>query len=180
MEKIILISGKARHGKDTVASFLKESFEVKGKRVLICHYSDLLKFIAATYLGWDGKKDEKGRRLLQRIGTDVIRVQEPNLWVDFVIKMLRYFGDEYDYVLVPDTRFPNEVDRVKDAFGDKAFHARVVRPNFDNDLTQEQRNHPSETALDGFDTDFVFTNDGTLDDLRWAAHEFVVWFGGVK
>ena len=45
MKKVICISAKARHGKDTAAEILKEYLEHKGQRVLITHYADLLKFI---------------------------------------------------------------------------------------------------------------------------------------
>ena len=166
MKKIILISGKARHGKDTFAKFLKEGLENKGQKVLICHYGDLLKFIASGYLGWNREKDEEGRKLLQQVGTGLIREKEPDFWVDFIIKMLGYFGNIYDYVLIPDVRFPNEVDKVKEAFGDKVFHFRVVRPDFISDLTPEQLEHPSETALDNYPFDCEVLNDGTLKEFE--------------
>ena len=44
-------------------------------------------------------------------------------------------------------------------------HVRIIRPNFDNGLTEEQKNHPSETALDGYRPDILVVNDGTLNDL---------------
>ena len=166
MKNIILISGKARHGKDTFAKFLKEGLESKGERVLICHYGDLLKFITKAYLGWNGEKDEEGRKLLQQVGTGLIREKEPDFWVNFIIKMLRFFGDKYDYILVPDTRFPNEVERMKQAFDNKVFHIRVVRPDYISDLTSEQLEHPSETALDNYVPDYEVLNDGTLKEFE--------------
>ena len=59
--KIILISGKARHGKDSLATFMKEDLERRNKKVLIAHYADLLKFICTNYFNWDGKKNVEGR-----------------------------------------------------------------------------------------------------------------------
>ena len=47
--QIIVISGKARHGKDTVAGIMKDVFEGWGKRVLVVHYGDLLKFICNIF-----------------------------------------------------------------------------------------------------------------------------------
>lgn len=165
MKKIFLISGKAQHGKDTTAEFMKSSFEAGGEKVLIVHYADLLKFITKAYLGWDGNKDEKGRKLLQYVGTDVIRKQEPDLWVDFAIKMLGYFGDNYDYIIIPDTRFPNEVKKVKSFFANTSL-VRVIRPGYTGNLTPEQLKHPSETALDDADYDIEIYNDGSLDGLH--------------
>lgn len=43
--KIIAISGKAQHGKDTTAEFLKSELETHGYKVQIAHYADLLKYI---------------------------------------------------------------------------------------------------------------------------------------
>ena len=165
MKRIFLITGKAQHGKDTTAGFIKETLEKDGKRVLIVHYADLLKFIAKSYLGWDGNKDEKGRKLLQYVGTDVIRKQEPDLWVDFVAKMIKFFKNDYDYVIVPDTRFPNEVTKMKLYF-DNVTLIRVIRPNFKSPLTPEQQAHPSETALDDYPAKIVVENSGTLEDLE--------------
>lgn len=166
MKKIILISGKARHGKDTLAGFLRDALTSKGKRVLVCHYGDLVKFIAKNYLGWDGNKDEKGRQLLQQAGTNTIRAEIPDFWVGFVAKMLHFFGEQYDYVLIPDTRFPNEIDYMENAFPGKVMHIRVIRPNFVSDLTPEQLCHPSETALDEREPDLTVLNDGTLKELE--------------
>lgn len=176
--KVILISGKAQHGKDTTAGFLKEYLEEHGKRVLITHYGDLLKYVCRTFLGWDGQKDEAGRSLLQHVGSTV-REQDQNFWVRFVGKMLTFFHYEWDYVLIPDCRFPNEVDLLKDMFhfwpDYEAIHFRVVRPDFDNGLTPKQKAHPSETALDWVTPDFLLENWGGLDDLR---REVRVWARG--
>lgn len=163
--KVVLISGKARHGKDTVASFIKDKLNCDGKTVLITHYADLLKFICKNYFGWNGEKDEVGRKLLQYVGTDVVRKQNPSLWVDFVIMMLEYFGQNWDYVVIPDCRFPNEITQIKDKFK-SVVHLRVIRPNLKTTLTKEQQCHPSETALDGFPADDYIHNDSSLKMLR--------------
>ena len=63
-KKVILISGKARSGKDTLARVLKDYLKEQGKDVLVTHYADSLKYICETVFKWDGKKDEKGRQLL--------------------------------------------------------------------------------------------------------------------
>ena len=86
--KVLCISAKAQHGKDTAAGIIKEYLESKGKRVLITHYADLVKFVCTKFFNWDGQKDEKGRTLLQYVGTDVISSQQPSYWVDFVISIL--------------------------------------------------------------------------------------------
>lgn len=162
--KIILVSGKAQNGKDTTAEILRSQLKADGNRVLITHYADLLKFICRNYFGWDGKKDDAGRQMLQYVGTDVIRKQNPTLWVDFVSMILKYFYENWDYVIIPDCRFPNEVTTMADS-GFETIHIRVVRENFESPLTKEQQMHPSETALDDVIPDYYISNGGSLQDL---------------
>lgn len=168
--KVITISGKAEHGKDTAAKSIKNRLESMGYSVLICHYADLLKYICKQFFSWDGKKDEEGRSLLQIVGTETIRKKEPEFWIDFIAKILELFPDEWDFVLIPDTRFPNEIDSMKKKFG--TVSVRVVRPNFENHLTEEQRKHESETALDKYKFDYEIINPGT-DELETEVEIFV-------
>ena len=163
--KIICISGKAQHGKDTTASILKEKLEADGYNVLITHYADLLKYICKTFFDWNGEKDEYGRHLLQYVGTDIIRAKNPDYWVSFVGGVLDMFIDNWDYVVIPDCRFPNELDYLKER-GFDVTHLRVVRTGFESPLTEEQRNHPSETALDQCQPDRYIKNDGSISDLH--------------
>jgi len=155
--KIVCISGKARHGKDTAANYMRKKLELSGKKVLVAHYADLLKYICKTIFNWNGVKDENGRQLLQYVGTDVIREQNPDYWVDFIIGILDMFYGDWDYVLIPDCRFPNEVERLKEADFD-TVSVKIVRDDFVSELTEEQKNHKSETAMDNFDFDFVVHN----------------------
>ena len=163
--KIFAVSGKAQHGKDTFANILYEELTNKGHRVLLIHYADLLKFICKSLFNWDGEKDEKGRHILQYVGTDVVRKERPNYWVEFIVDMIELFGENWDYVIIPDTRFPNEIDKLKEHFNN-VTHLRVVRPNFTSTLTEEQLKHPSEIALDDIEPDYVFYNEGTIEDIR--------------
>lgn len=172
--KVCCISAKAQHGKDTAAKLIKEYLEAKGKKVLITHYADLVKFVCTNYFNWDGKKDEKGRTLLQYIGTDVVTAQKPSYWVDFVISILNFFKNEWDYVLIPDCRYPIEATKMRDTFDTVLL--RVERPNFDNGLTEKQKQHLSEISMDDYYFDKVLYNDGTLDDFKHRVEEFADTF----
>ena len=162
--RVICLSAKAQHGKDTTAIILKDIFEKKGYKVLITHFADLLKYICTQFFNWNGKKDIEGRSLLQKIGTDVVGKKDSNFWVDFLIKILKFFDNTWDVVLIPDCRFPQEVELLKQNFDTKIF--RIIRPNFDNGLTIEQKNHISETALDNYKFDLIIENTGTTEDLK--------------
>lgn len=163
--KVIVFSGKAGHGKDTTASFMKEVLDKRGERVLITHYGDLVKYVCKTFFDWDGKKDKYGRTLLQFVGTDVVRERDPDFWVRFLSGILTCFSDYWDYVLIPDARFKNEVNAMKYA-GFDTVHVRVHNPCITSSLSEEQQNHPSETALDDVRPDLFVFNRGTLEDLK--------------
>ena len=168
--KIVCISGKAQHGKDTTAKLLEETLKAQGNRVLIAHYGDLVKYVCKTFFGWDGKKDEKGRTLLQRVGTDKIRAVSPDYWVDFIVSILDIFCDEWDYVLIPDCRYPVEVATLERYF--ETVVLRVERPNFDNGLTEAQKNHPSEVDMDKYHFDLILYNDKGLEEFTEKARSF--------
>lgn len=170
--KIILISGKAEHGKDYTAKLIKEELEKQNKKVVTVHFGDLVKFICEKYFDWDGRKDEKGRSILQFVGTDRVRKYNENYWVDFVKEVLTIFYGEWDYVIIPDCRFHNEVD-----WGDNwnTTTLRVNRLNFESSLTEEQKNHISEIALDNYEFDYVLNSESGIDNLKKEVDKFIAW-----
>lgn len=171
--KVIAISGHAGHGKDTLAKLMQEQLEADGKKVLITHYADLLKYICKTFFGWNGEKDEKGRSLLQYVGTDVIRKTDPNFWVDFVVDIVKRFSNQWEYVIIPDTRFPNEFNRLVER-GLDAIHIRIIRTGYLSTLTETQQKHPSETALDNVTPDYYIENSGDLNALKEKTTKWVM------
>ena len=175
--KIICLGGKAQHGKDTSAKYLQEHLTEIGKKVLIVHQADLLKNMARDMFGWDGQKDEKGRRLLQYLGTDLVRQRDPDFWVDHLVRTLTVLDGEWDIVLIPDTRFPNEIQKFKDV-GFNVTYMRVIRSNFKSPLTEEQQNHFSETALDNVDADLYVYNGGTLEVLSEMMQQIAFYLIG--
>lgn len=169
--RVVCISAKAQHGKDTAADILKQHVESKGKRALIIHYADLLKFICRQFFGWDGTKDESGRTILQHIGTDVVGAKKPEYWAEWVANFLLLFEDEWDFVFIPDCRYPIELEVVGNTF--ETWLIRIVRPDFDNGLTTLQQQHPSETAMDNYLFDTTIINDGSLDNFK---AKLTCWF----
>lgn len=170
--QIVAISGKAQHGKDTTAALMGDALETLGYKVLTVHYADLLKFICKVFFSWDGIKDAKGRDMLQRVGTDVIRAQDPDYWVGFIAGVLGFFPSEWDYVLIPDARFPNEIEVLRSA-GFSVSHLRVIRPHYRSPLTSGQLDHPSETSMDAVTPDYVIYNDGSVAALKTAVEFYI-------
>lgn len=151
---------------------MADVLQKKGQCVLITHYADLLKYICRKFFGWNGEKDKTGRSFLQYIGTDVIRKQDPDYWVNFLRDMLLFFEGSWDYVLIPDLRFPNELTKLREA-GFDVLHLKIVRDSQESELTTSQQKHESETAMDGFVPDILLNNDGDISALRSKITELI-------
>ena len=160
--KILMISGKSGSGKDTFANIMRE--KLSNKKCITLHYADLVKYYLKQYYNWDGVKDEKGRTLLQQLGTNKVRAKFPNYWAETIAKFLAAIPNDFDCAFIPDARFPNEIEVVKQ-YNPDALSIRIERydekgNNYINPaFTQEQLNHPSETSLDDYeDFDYIVSN----------------------
>ena len=158
----LCISGKATSGKTTAAQVILENFTSNS-----FSFADEVKRIACEF-GWDGKKDARGRRLLQRTG-DIGREYDSNLWVNRAIKKAKgYAPYPRDAICIfSDCRYPNELDRVKQEM------YKVVTMRIERDGV-EKLDHTSETALDSYDSwDVVIENNGTLEEFKSKIMEAV-------
>ena len=160
---IVTFAGLAEAGKSSAAKILQQFLELQEKKSMLAANGDYLKFICRQYFGWDGNKDEEGRTILQQVGTEKVRAKDETFWVDSLIRLVDVIGDEYDYVLIDDARFPNELSQWQKA-GYKVVAAHINRPDHDNVLTSEQKQHASEVALDGYEFD-VYLSAIDLDGL---------------
>ena len=107
------------------------------------------------------------REFLQHFGTDVCRGIKPDIWTSACINRILSSGTEL--AIVPDVRFPNEVESIQKAGG------KVIR------LTRKphEDEHDSETALDGYDEfDYVIHNaDMNIDQTNMALMEVMKGWG---
>ncbi len=165
--KIYLISGKARHGKDTTALIIDEFFENKGLKVINLQLGSYIKEYAKKISDWDGSEETKPRELLQNLGTTVIRGNiDKYFFIKRMIEDLKVYNYFFDVVTISDVRLKDEIEMIKKEFND-AVSIHIVRPNFDNGLTLKQKNHPTEIDLDDYKNfDYTFINDGTISDLK--------------
>ena len=145
--RIILISGKAEAGKTLTANTLKDILEDRGKRCCIVPYGDYVKSTARLLWDWDGSKEEYGRQLLQYWGTDMVRAKHPMFWVETVKRLADVVEPYFDYFIIDDARFPDEIEAWNNWV---KLTVRVERPGHVNSLTTEQKLHESETALDDY------------------------------
>ena len=93
--QIIMICGKARSGKDTLADFLIK--DLKDKKPCKVQIGQYIKYYAMKYFGWDGEEETKPRDLLIHLGTDIIRNQiDPNFHINRLIEDLEVLSYFYD------------------------------------------------------------------------------------
>lgn len=163
--RLILISGKAGSGKDFLTKHLKEYLEVNyNYKVGVIHYADPLKMVCTQLYDWDGNKGECGRTLLQQVGTNIAQQYNPLLWTDIINQIVAAFQNEFDVIIIPDTRFKHELIGTSEDMAERGIPCYTIRiyRDLDNGLTEEQKAHRSETDLDDFDNfDFEFDNEGT-------------------
>lgn len=172
--KVILISGKAGHGKDTLALMLQERLEAKREKVLRPHFADLVKYYAAQYLNWDGNKDAAGRQILQDVGNNSFRQMDPDYWARITAECVRVMGDYFGftYAIIADNRYPNEIDIVKE-YNANVTTIRVERWKNDDRwvnpaMTEEQLQNEGEVALDNYIFDYSVVNR-CLAELKESA-----------
>lgn len=111
-------------------------------------------------VGWDWAKNNvpEVRRLMQVFGTEVGRqILGENVWVDLLAKKYRDIAASSSRYVITDCRFPNEVNFVKDTYGDVVW---VDRPGIESD------GHASESTAMKDLADYLLNNDSTIQDLE--------------
>lgn len=170
--KIFTISAKANHGKNTLADFLKLELEEQGYRVGIIAYGDYVKTICKSLYNWNGEKDEVGRTILQKVGTDIVRKNNENFWVSIVEQTIDVLRNEFDYFIIPDVRFLNEIEYL-DLKGYDITSIYIKRDGFKSNLTKEQLQHSSENGIGEEHCGITVINNG-LEELHKYVKEYLV------
>lgn len=163
---LILLSGKAGAGKTTVQKIIEQQLTARGYVCQSANFADLVKYVSKSFCGWNGEKDDAGRLLLQTVGTDIVRAEDELYWIRFIKDMISFFGDVYDFMIVGDARFPNEIEYFKDGceFGyiqnlDRVISVRIEREELtDCNISAENAKHSSETSLDNYEFDITVIN----------------------
>lgn len=173
--EVIGITGRKRHGKDTVARELV----LHGFTVL--RFADPLKAMLRAFYGAHGldvieierriEGDLKEvpciylngrtpRYAMQTLGTEWGRdLMDKNLWTD----SLKRRAAQHEKVAVPDMRFNNEADAIAELGGKRMRVEARERVGI-----TDQSNHSSETAIDALPVEVELSNNGTPFELSMA------------
>ena len=184
---IISLSGRIGSGKDTVANIIEQvspsnNWQIKKFAGKLKDIAELLTGIPKIHFeDQEFKKTSMApewnmtyRDFLQRIGTEAMRNGlHENVWVnalfsDYKATTIAVGSNEFDITekdvlpnwLITDTRFPNELEAVKQHNG---ITIKVIRDSGNTVGTL----HSSETALDHYTNwDYVINNNGSIEDLK--------------
>lgn len=178
--KIIGLGHYSRTGKDSLANYLVNELAKVGKTAKKIPFAWKLKDICHQLYGWDGlqcaafydtKEGEKLRdvklptlnltpvEIWVAMGTPAVRQNVyMNTWIDYVLRT----DHGVDVVIIPDVRFPNEVEAIRDLDG---WLAKVVRPGYG------PKDTVADKALIGWNGwDIVAGASGRMSELEeWAA-----------
>ena len=166
--KIFLVSGKARHGKDTIGNFIEEYCKENNIKVCRTQIAKYLKMYIKDYFGWDGSEETKPRTLLQELGTDVIRgkMNKPYFFANRTVEDLEILSNFFDVAVITDIRVPLEIESIKEKFNDVVV-IKVERINYKSEMTKEQQNHKIENSMNDYhDYDYVLINDRSIKERR--------------
>lgn len=135
------------------------------------HYSYVSnsKEAAMEYFGWAGGKTERDRKFLADLNTlsseynDQPFKDVKSLVDDFLDNDL---DDEYKFLFIDAREIP-AIDRMKQAFDAKTVF--VIR----NGVEAIRSNHADAQTAENYDYDYIVENNGSFNDLRDRAREFV-------
>ena len=159
---IILIAGKARSGKNTVAEMLKEMYELNNKKVIISPFTKYLKKYIEEITGEKIDENNKPRELLQQLGVEIIKEKlgKYDMFINREIDDIDIYSYFFDVIIIPDVRFPKEIEILKDKY-QNVMTIKVIS-SLDNNMSLKERSHITETSLDNYDNDnfnYIIFND---------------------
>lgn len=157
---LIGISGKAYSGKDTMGKYLINKYNFKRKAS-----ADALKRIARNIFGWNGVKDEKGRRFLQELATTV-RNFDPDFWINIVLNEIKQesLSSKNSKYVITDLRYKNEAELLK-SLGGMLIRVEGSYTNMTT-ISPDLAIHTSEIDLDNYNNfDYVLKNNTSFENL---------------
>jgi len=174
MITVVVINGTATAGKDTFIDLFTEVCNEKGSYPVQRFSSvDEVKRLAVV-LGWDGVKDDKGRRFLSDL-KDALTLYN-DLPFNYMKSKIEKFNrlcdnrNEHGFIFFH-VREPKEVSRMAEEF--KAVTLLIEREG----LQESFSNHADKNVRD-FPYDYVVRNNGTLSDLKENALKFFDYLMG--
>lgn len=169
---IFIVNGAPGSGKTSFESFVKMESKKQNIEVEIYSTIDFVKDIAKQ-CGWDGQKTLENRRFLSDLKDLLTKWNDVPFkktldWLESVKFRLWQYDVLPQYCIIfIDCREPAEIKRLCDATGAKSLLIR--REEVENKQTS---NHADRDVFE-YDYDIIINNNGTLDDLKTRAFDFI-------
>lgn len=157
MNKYVIINGCGGVGKD---EFIKKC-RLFNDNIVNMSTVEYVKKIALQ-CGWDGKKDDKGRRLLSDLKDALTRYN--NIPVQHILESLCNYDNSIIFI---HCREPDEIKFLKDKL--KAKSLLITNAN----ISLIETNHADRCVFDT-DYDYIVDNSGSIGDLIISAQVFLV------
>ena len=155
-----MVTGKAGCGKDT---FYEIASNIIKQNTIRLAFADMVKSVAYMY-GWDGNKDERGRKLLQTVGA-VGREYDEYVWIKPVINKIKSLS-RGTIPIITDLRFATEYWAINDLLQEKVYVVNIVGRQSDLGVNA---NDVSEAGLteEELGTKFItIDNSGTMEEFE--------------
>lgn len=162
---IIAIAGRARSGKSSIGKNLKKLYEQDGKKGIILEITRPLKYYIEQILEHKIDEKKKPRQYLQKISSNLIKEKLGfyDLFIQREIEDICVFSYFKDVIIIPDIRFPKEIDTLRKNFKN-VFVVLVVSDKMFSDLTEEEMNDITEVSMDGYlEYDYLIQNEPGVD-----------------
>lgn len=172
--KVFIIGGTAKSGKSTFGRYLREELKKYGYNPCVMHLTETLYSYARNYFDWDETTDKKPREFLQKMGIEVIKdkMHKTKFLIDRTCEDIEVLSNFFDVFIITDARLITEFEEFRKRFDD-VVAIRLTRTNFDNGLSNEEKNHITETEiLDYSNFDYELENN-TLEELGRDARRIV-------
>ena len=172
--KIFIIGGKAKTGKNTFGEYLKEQLKDYGYKPCVMHLTDPLYSYARNYFDWNGNEGDKPREFLQKMGIEIIREKlgKRDFLLNRLYEDIEILSNFFDTFIITDARLKDEFESIERKYSD-VVSIKLVRNNYNDQLTDEERNHITEKEIDSYDNfDYVIENK-SLKELKNSALEVV-------
>lgn len=155
MAIIMMCSQLPQQGKDTATKFFEDNFN--GVRVGL---ADKVKEIA-TLMGWNGVKDERGRKFLVDLGTVAGRTYDKDMWLKLASKKVDSILNEGKNVVLSDVRFVSEEMYFRDNFKDTV----VIGIESDTIGDKAFKNDLAQIEYKDIKKDYIIQNNGTIEEF---------------
>ena len=162
-----VINGSGGAGKDTLCDMAAKHFKIVNVSSI-----DPIKKIAREN-GWNGEKDLKSRKFLADLKQ--LFTEYNDLPTRYVLEKYREFNESDAELFFVHIREGAEIDRFKSAA--RCFdEAQCVTLLVKSKRCEGVYGNASDDMVESYDYDYVFQNDGTLEE---AEEEFITFLGGI-